>query len=200
MNKVPVFEYYPDTSEIPLRLPGGAEITIEINPGWAFGKGFHPTTKLCINALERLFKEGESISGEKIETVLDVGCGTGVLTICAAALGASNVTGIDIDNLIVLEARSNLEKNGVSSKAEIILGSIEDAEGRFDLIAANILAGSILAISGQFEGKLKPGGLLLLSGIKDEEKAQVVERFNELGFSAVEETAEKGWVSIIFRL
>ncbi|MEQ9619554.1 MAG: 50S ribosomal protein L11 methyltransferase [Deltaproteobacteria bacterium] len=199
MSKVPVFEYYPDTSEIPLRLPDGGNITIEINPGWAFGKGFHPTTKLCINALEKLFAEHESGS-EKIETVLDVGCGTGVLTISAAALGAGKVIGIDIDNTIVLEARSNLEKNGVFGKADVILGSIEDARGLFDLIVANILAGSILAISGQFEEKLKPGGLLLLSGIKDGEKAQVIERFNELGFSRMGESAEKGWVSLIFRL
>ena len=199
MSKVPVFEYFPDTSEIPLRVPGGGEITIEINPGWAFGKGFHPTTRLCINALERLFGEHESSSG-KIETVLDVGCGTGVLTICAAALGASNVTGIDIDNVIVLEALSNLEKNGISHKAEIILGTIEDAEGRFDLIVANIQAGAIFAISSQFEEKLKPSGLLLLSGIRDEEKAQVTERFYELGLSTVEESAEKGWVSLIFTL
>lgn len=199
MSKVPVFEYYPDTSEIPLRVPGRADITIKINPGWAFGKGFHPTTKLCINSLEKLF-EKRGAGSEKIETVLDVGCGTGVLTICAAALGAARVTGVDIDNVIVQEARSNLEKNAVFGKADIILGSIEDAQGRFDLIVANILAGSILAISDQFEKKLKSGGLLLLSGIKDEEKEPVIEKFHEIGFSTVEESAEKGWVSIIFRL
>lgn len=199
MSKVAVFEYYPDTSEIPLRLPGGTDITIKINPGWAFGKGFHPTTKLCINSLEKLFESQESGS-EKIETVLDVGCGTGVLTICAATLGAANVTGVDIDNVIIQEAQSNLEKNGVSTKADIILGSIEDANGHFDLIVANILAGSILAISDQFEKKLRPGGLLLVSGIKDEEKEPVIDRLHEIGFSKVEESAEEGWVSIIFRL
>lgn len=198
MSKVPVFEYSAHVSEISLRLPGGGEKTIRINPGWSFGKGQHPTTRLCIGGLENLFNDKEHGYGP-IETVLDVGCGSGVLAICAAALGAVNAIGVDIDNIIVLEARANVRDNGFSSRAEIILGSIEDIHGSFDLVVANMLIGGILAITGQLKKKVKPGGLLLLSGIKGEEKGQVAERLLELGFSPEHESRENDWVSFLFR-
>lgn len=197
MSKVPVFEYFPDASKIEVSLPGGGETTIEINPGWAFGKGYHPTTRLCINALQELFRIARA-RNQEIETVLDVGCGTGVLTLCTLALGAKRATGVDIDNAIVLEAESNVMNNGYESRAQIILGSIEDTEGRFDLVVANILIGSILAISYQIGERVKPGGHLLLSGIKEEEKNQVVDRFLSLGLSLQNETREKEWVALLF--
>jgi len=193
MSKVAVFEYYPDTSTIKLSLPNGEERDIEINPGWAFGKGNHPTTKLCIRTLERLFKNN------KIESMLDVGCGSGVLSIAAAALGAEKITGVDIDNIITLEANSNVEKNGFSSKTEIILGSVEDAAGVFDLVVANILIASILAISKEIKERVKPGGTIILSGIKDEEKTQAIDKFLELGFSLDKEFKEKEWVALVFK-
>lgn len=198
MSKVPVFEYSTHVSEISLRLPGGEEKTIGINPGWSFGKGYHPTTRLCIGALENLFNDKEPGYGA-IETVLDVGCGSGVLAICAAALGAAKVTGVDIDNIIVLEAESNVRENGFSSRAEILLGSIEDAPGSFDLVVANILIEAILAISDQWKEKVKPGGLLLLSGIKEEGKKQVAQRLRELGFTLQKESQESNWVALLFR-
>jgi ribosomal protein L11 methyltransferase len=197
MNKVPVFEYFPDASKIELNLPGGGEATIEINPGWAFGKGYHPTTKLCVNALQKLFRESYEKHRE-IGTVLDVGCGSGILTLCALALGAQKATGVDIDNAIVQEAESNVFDNGFESRAQIILGSIEDTEGIFDLVVANILIGSILAISDEIGNRVKPGGHLLLSGIKEEEKSQVLDKFTSLGFSLQEESGEKEWVALLF--
>ena len=197
MNKVPVFEYFPDASKIDLILPDGGEATIEINPGWAFGKGYHPTTKLCVNALQKLFRESYEMQSE-IEAVLDVGCGSGILTLCALALGAQKATGLDIDNAIALEAESNVFDNGFESRAQIILGSIEDTEGFFDLVVANILTGSILAISGEIRNRVKPGGHLLLSGIKEEEKGQVLDKFKSLGLSFKEESGEKEWVALLF--
>lgn len=193
MSKVAVFEYYPDTSIIKLNLPNGEKAEIEINPGWAFGKGNHPTTKLCIEALEKLFKNGQ------IETVLDVGCGSGVLSIASAALGADYVVGVDIDNAITLEANSNTENNGFTSKIKIVLGSVEDVPGEFDLVVANILIDSIVAISEDLKEKTKPSGTILLSGIKDEQKNRAIDKFNELGYKLEEEYREKEWVALVLK-
>ena len=193
MSKVAVFEYYPDTTLINLNLPDGNQKEIEINPGWSFGKGGHPTTKLCIGALEKLFKN------EQIETVLDVGCGSAVLSIASATLGAEKIIGVDIDNAITLEANSNVEKNGFTSKIGIILGSVEDVSNKFDLVVANILIASILAISQDLVNRLNPQGTILLSGIKDEEKQQAIDKFSELGFHLDEMFEEKGWVALVFK-
>lgn len=192
MSKVAVFEYYPETSIIEIHLPNGEETEIEINPGWAFGKGDHPTTKLCIQALEKLFKN------KKIETVLDVGCGSGVLSIASAALGAEYVVGVDIDNAITLEANSNTEKNGFSSIVKIVLGSIEDVPGEFDLVVANILIDSIVAISEDLKAKANPSGTIVLSGIKDEQKERAITKFTELDYELTEIYSEKEWVAMVF--
>ena len=193
MSKAVVFEYYPDTSIIKLHLPSGDEREIEINPGWSFGKGNHPTTKLCIKALENLFKN------EQIESVLDVGCGSGVLSISAAALGAKQITAVDIDNIIILEADSNIEKNGFLSITEIILGSVEDVAGVFDLVVSNILIRSILAISEELKKRVKYRGTILLSGIKNEEKTQAINKFSDLGFYLQEEFEEREWVALVLK-
>ncbi len=193
MSKVAVFEYYPDTSHIKLTLPNGEKTEIEINPGWAFGKGNHPTTKLCIQALENIFKH------ENIKTVLDVGCGSGVLSIASAALGAEHIVGVDIDNAITLEANSNTEKNGFTSKINIVLGSVEDVPGQFDLVVANILIDSILAISEELIKRTNPSGTIVLSGIKDEQKHRALSCFAELGYGLEEEYSQKEWVALVFK-
>ncbi len=198
MKETPVFEYYPDKVVIPISLPDGTKRAIEINPGWAFGKGFHTTTKLCISRLESLFSNRQT-SGNAIDNMLDVGCGSGVLSLCAAALGAKMVTGLDIDNIIVNEACENVSINGFESEIKIVLGSIDDIQGSFDLVTANILIGSMLPISATLKKKVKPGGILLLSGIKDSESSIVIERFTGLGLSLLEEHTEKQWVALLLR-
>ena len=198
MKKIPVFEYYPDTTVIAVTLGDGTQKNIEINPGWAFGKGFHPTTKLCIKTLETLFSDRER-SEIKIEKMLDVGCGSGILSLCAAALGAKHVTGLDIDNIIVNEACGNVSKNSLESEINIVLGAIEDIEGTFDLVTANILIGSTLPMSSELKNKVRPGGLLVLSGIKDVESDIVIERFIELGLSLIGKDTDKEWAMLLFR-
>ena len=198
MKKTPVFEYYTETVMIQLTLPDGGEREVEITPGVAFGRGFHPTTKLCIKALERIFSDGDS-DNHAPKKVLDVGCGSGVLSICASLLGAEEVAGLDIDHMIVSEALDNVSANAQSSKVKIVLGSIEDIEGAFDLITANVLIGSMLPMSEEIASRVKPGGRLLLSGIKDEESDTVIERFSSHGLRLLKKDVEREWTAILLK-
>lgn len=192
MSKVAVFEYYPETSIIKINLPNGNTSEIVINPGWSFGKGDHPTTKLCIKALEELFKH------TSIKSVLDVGCGSAVLSLASAALGAEEIVGVDIDQVITNEANYNKEKNGFSSKISIVLGSIENVSGKFDIVIANILIDSIIAISGDIKKRVSEGGTILLSGIKDEQKNRAIDKFSEFGYKLEKEYQEREWVALVF--
>lgn len=198
MSKVAVFEYFPEESVIALNLPNGSTREIRINPGWAFGKGHHPTTKLCVKSLEDIF--GESGAREKpVGNVLDIGCGSGVLSICAAALGATSVTGLDIDRAILNEAESNVEINGFSPNIDIRTGSPEELGEKFDVVVSNILIDSILAISAEITGALNYGALLVTSGIKESEKHRALERFEECGLLFEREYREGDWVALRFR-
>src|SRR5882724_2095144 len=145
----------PHISKVPLVIPTGEEIIIEINSGIAFGSGNQPSTKLCIKELESIFKQ------RKVDKVLDVGCGSGVLAICAVALGASMALALDIDPLIVNETKINVEKNGFSSTVQVLCGSLESVRDKFDLILANIVTNEILKISEELKSKLKSDGLIL---------------------------------------
>lgn len=193
MSKAPVFEYHPQTSRIPLRLPNGEEKVIEINPGWAFGTGNHVTTRLCIKVLESVFTE------RRVEKVLDVGCGSGVLAICAVTLGARKALAVDIESASVEEAKVNVERNGFSSDIQVLCGSSDVANGEFDLIVANILADAIFSIGEELKSKLKPDGLLLVSGIHEARKEEIVDRFRGLGLYIQNELCEDGWVALLFK-
>jgi ribosomal protein L11 methyltransferase len=193
MSKAPVFEYHTQVSRIPLKLPNGEEKFVEINPGWAFGTGNHVTTRLCIKVLESLFKE------RRVEEVLDVGCGSGVLAICAVVLGANKALAVDIESTSVWEAKVNVEKNGFSSDIQVLCGSSDVANGEFDLIVANILADAILSIDEELKSKLKPDGLLLVSGIHEARKGEIVDRFRGLGLYIEIELSEDGWVALLFK-
>ncbi|MGH7807140.1 MAG: 50S ribosomal protein L11 methyltransferase [Thermodesulfobacteriota bacterium] len=193
MSRIPVFEYHTNVLSIKVELPNGEIRLIEINPGWAFGTGSHVTTKLCIKALEEISKE------RKLEKVLDVGCGSGVLGICAVALGASMALAMDIDATSAGEARINVEKNGFSSNIEVLCGSLELSNDDFDVVIANILTDSIVLLSEELKAKLKPDGALLLSGIHEARKEKVIQRFRELGLFLDRELSEEGWVCLLFK-
>jgi len=128
-----------------------------------------------------------------------VGCGSGVLAICAAALGASTALAIDIDATSVGEARINVNKNGFSSNIEVLCGSLENTNDGFYLVMANILIDSILLISEEPKSKLKSEGLLLVSGFRDTRKDEVIQRFRELGLSLDKELSNEGWGALSFK-
>jgi ribosomal protein L11 methyltransferase len=175
-----------------IRLKRG-QIPIDITPGMAFGTGTHATTILCIQALEeRLQKRGLS--------VLDVGTGSGILSIIAAKLGAREVWGVDIDGVAVENARENVEKNHVSDIVKIRKGSIGNLQKKFDVVVANIDLKSLRRVRRPLLSHLKNQGFLILSGILEGEKDRLGQHFIETGLLQWEEDSQEGeWVCLTFR-
>ncbi|MCJ7705848.1 MAG: 50S ribosomal protein L11 methyltransferase [Desulfobacterales bacterium] len=175
-----------------IRLKRG-EIPIEITPGMAFGTGTHATTKLCMESLEkRLKKRGLS--------VLDVGTGSGILSIAAGRLGAGEVLGIDIDQLAVEIARENVSRNQVSDTVRIKKGRIGDIRKRFDLVVANLDFRSLKKMRMALIRHIKRQGFLILSGVLETEEERLRQSYMETGFLQWVDVAQAGeWVCLIFR-
>jgi ribosomal protein L11 methyltransferase len=170
---------------------GADETVIEIDPGMAFGTGTHPTTVMCLQLIERQLRPGM--------TFLDVGTGSGILMIAAAKLGARQVTGVDNDPLAVQVARRNLDANRIPrNRSEVITGSlVTGIEGRFDLVAANILAEVIVALAPDLPAVLAPAGRVICSGIIRSKQAQVAASLKAVGLELIEKRVQEEWVAIV---
>ena len=175
-----------------VRLKRG-QISIDITPGMAFGTGTHATTLLSIRALEEnLQRKGLS--------VLDVGTGSGILSIIAAKLGAKEVWGIDIDGVAVQNARENIEKNRVWAVVKTRKGSIGDLDKKFDVVVANIDLKSLRRIRKPLLNHLKKRGLLILSGILEQEKERIRLHYLETKLVRWIKTTQEGeWVCLTFK-
>ncbi len=168
------------------------EVIVTLDPGMAFGTGTHPTTRLCLTALEALATPGMN--------VLDLGTGSGILAISAAKQGAASVLALDVDEIAVAAAQENVAANDVGSVVHVEAGSMEKASGPHDLILVNILAGVICELMGRgLAGLLKPGGTLVASGIIDFQEAQVRAALSEWGLEIVDRLAEQDWLALIAR-
>ena len=174
-----------------------SDILIEIDPGIAFGTGSHETTKLCIQALDKYVKTGDS--------VLDVGCGSGILSIAALKLGAKHATAIDIDEVAVKVAAENMAVNHIPSSdytlydGDLISNAflkVKAGTGH-DIVVANILADVIIPLTGVVKPHLKKGGLYITSGIIDTKEAEVREALIENGFEILDVTYMKEWCCFI---
>lgn len=164
----------------------GERKVLSIDPGLAFGTGGHETTRLCLEMCEKYLKEGDS--------VLDVGCGSGILGIATLLLGAKNAVGVDIDATAVRTAKENAEINGVGDRFTAICGSFtEKVEGKYDIVLANIVADAIMFLSEGVKDFMKDNAVYVMSGIIDtraDEVKQSVSRY----FDIIEEHLENGWV------
>ncbi len=143
--------------------PDPTALNLILDPGMAFGTGSHPTTRLCLEWLERNVSDAC--------TVLDYGCGSGILAIAAARLGAARVAGVDIDPLAVEAARSNAERNGVSA---LFADSAAPLAGEYDLVVANILSNPLRVLAPAISAHVRPGGKLALSGILREQAEEII--------------------------
>ncbi len=171
---------------------GRTVLTIE--PGSAFGSGTHETTRLCLEALE------EHITPET--DILDIGCGSGILSISAMLLGAKSAVGVDIDKLAVKTAEENFERNKIDkSKYTLSVGDLASSvKGKFPLIVANIVADAIIRLSEDVPNLLQKDGYYIVSGIIDTRKQDVLTALDKLGFKAVNIREDAGWVCIEFKL
>lgn len=145
--------------------PDPNAIVLVLDPGMAFGTGSHPTTRLCLEWLERTVMPGDN--------VLDYGCGSGILAITAAKLGAEDVLGVDIDPQAVSAACRNAEQNEVTENTRFA-DSATDVAGQFDIVVANILSNPLKALAPAICSHVRPGGELALSGILEEQAEELI--------------------------
>ncbi|OJU13206.1 MAG: ribosomal protein L11 methyltransferase [Clostridiales bacterium 43-6] len=170
---------------------------LEIDPGAAFGTGTHESTKLCLEASEGVVKEGDR--------VLDLGSGSGILSIAAVLLGAVTAVGVDIDPVAVRVAGENAAKNHMTDQIKLYAGDIlGDAalyetigSETYDVIYANIVADVIIALGTTMKHLIKPGGYLISSGIIDTRKDEVVSALEASGFTILQVSEEKGWIGLV---
>ncbi len=170
--------------------PDGRAV-LSIDPGMAFGTGGHDTTRLVLGALERHITPGCDF--------LDVGCGSGILSIAACLLGAGTATGVDIDPLAVRTAVDNGQLNGLAApRYDMKLGDLaKDIHGTYPVIAANIVADAIIALSPAVPALLAEGGVYIVSGIIDTRESDVLAALDACGFAVAERYTHGGWVCLV---
>lgn len=164
---------------------------LNLEPGLAFGTGTHETTRLCMELIEKHLPQNADF--------LDMGCGSGILSVAALLLGAKSAVGVDIDPLAVKTAVENARLNGVEERFTGICGNLaEKVSGRFQLIAANIVADVVILLSRDVPRFLAPGGVYIVSGIIDTREADVLAAL-EGRFAVIERREERGWVAMALR-
>lgn len=164
---------------------------LHIEPGLAFGTGSHPTTKLCLETLEKYIDEKS--------TVLDIGCGSGILSIASLLLGAQSAFGVDIDSLAVKTALANAAENGFdNSKFNVVQGNLSDkVTGKFNVVVANIVADIIMEFNKDVSKFLTDDGVYITGGIIESREDEVLYSFAQNGFEVKERFEEKGWLVFV---
>lgn len=168
------------------------EKIINLDPGMAFGTGTHETTRMCIIALEKYIKVDD--------IVFDIGCGSGILAIASSLLGASKVTGVDLDQVAVTSAKENVKYNNLTN-VEILHGDLLDVvKGKANIVVANIIADIIMFLSDIIPQFLISGGYFIASGIINDRKEDVIQKLNQAGFEIIEVTKDGEWTAVVSKL
>lgn len=184
----PTWEEYDDLKE--------DDLLIEIDPGMAFGCGTHETTSMCITHLEHSVQKGDY--------VLDVGCGSGILSIVSAKLGAKKVTAIDLDKTAVKICKENIELNHLTDVIQVVHGDlvsqIDDSGNKSDIVVANIMADIILLLIDDIKSVLKTNGFFISSGIILDRLPEIEDKLQAYNFEIIEKTNLGEWVAITSKL
>ncbi len=166
-------------------------IVLHLEPGVAFGTGAHETTRLCLEALEEYTTEGAKM--------LDVGCGSGILSVAGLLLGAESAVGIDIDELAVKASVENAQRNGVAERYTGIHGNLTDkVTGKYDIITANIVADAIIMLSGDIERFMDDKTIYIMSGIIDTRLDDVLSAL-PASLEIIRQYEDKGWICLVAR-
>ncbi len=172
--------------------PKEGECVLSLDPGMAFGTGTHETTVLCLRLLDRYVNRGD--------TIADVGCGTGILSIAALLLGAEKATAIDLDTNAVRVAQENARLNGVEDRMQVIHGNLLDkVQGRYDIITANIIADAIISLTQHIRDYLNPDGIFISSGIILERLPEVLEKIEGSGLEVIHKETMGEWAAVVGR-
>lgn len=189
----------PEWEPVPENANG--RVIFEVNPGMTFGTGMHQTTQLCIELIEKYLKPGES--------VLDLGCGSGILSVIALLLGASEATAVDIDPNAADIARENARRNGIEpGRLTALTGDLTSdprlaarlGAGRYRMVFANIVADVILALLDGVKTQMAPGGIFLVSGIIRQREREVLDAMEQKGYQILEHREKDSWVAAAARL
>jgi ribosomal protein L11 methyltransferase len=168
------------------------DVVLALDPGMAFGTGLHPTTRLCLAAVEALSDRG-ILAGAR---VLDVGCGSGILAIAALKLGATSALGLDTDPIAIEATIANARRNALVRRLHAREGSLPSGEAGFDVVLANLIAGLLVPLASGLRDELRPGGVLLASGIFVDREGDVGAAFEAAGLEVTGRTAEGDWVAL----
>lgn len=174
--------------------PKDGEISITLDPGCAFGTGTHQTTQLCMKAIEKYLKKGD--------TVADIGTGSGILSICAIKFGAASAYGCDIDDTVIDVCRENAKINGIDTDSEnalvkFELNTADKITEKFDFVCANILHNVLAEIMGDLKNIMKDDAKMSLSGILDEKKPVVLEAIEREGLKIIDTISQDQWISFV---
>ncbi len=165
---------------------------VALDPGMAFGTGLHPTTRLCLALVEGLADRGV-LAGTR---VLDVGCGSGILALAAARLGAATVLGVDPDPIAIEATTFNARRNRLARRVRARRGSVPSGESPFDVILANLIASLLVELAPRLADELTPGGTIVASGIFIDREEDVRRAFGGVGLSVRARMAEGDWVAL----
>lgn len=174
--------------------PGGHDIIIEIDPGMAFGTGQHPSTRMCLQAMEDLILQDRAARSWR---VMDVGAGTGILGIAAAKLGAGKVICVEIDKQAAEIAGENIRTNGVEDKVDVVHQDVTTIHETFDLIVANLTAKMLIKLRPHLITLLKRGGVVVMSGIIEQNREDMEHHFFAEPFVVQRTITEKEWLCYV---
>jgi ribosomal protein L11 methyltransferase len=168
------------------------DVVLALDPGMAFGTGLHPTTRLCLAAIESL-ADRDLLDGAH---VLDVGCGSGILAIAALRLGAAYAFGVDIDPIAIEATIANARRNRLARRIRAQVGSLPSGRPPFDVVLANLIAGVLVPLASPLRDELVPGGILLASGIFVDREEDVRRAFEAAGLDVRSRRSEGDWVAL----